>query len=106
MIAVPGDLPVPARVVAGEGVPERAGRPEHGELLALVVGKQDVGEERQQRREQAEQHRGARNLHRGVPARPVEQPWETGQGVSRGCNITVCRCSNSPAAPAAATSNT
>ena len=56
VVAESGDLKVPPGIVAGERVPEGTGRPEHGELFALIVRKDDVGEEGQNRRPDAKHH--------------------------------------------------
>ena len=64
MVAVSGDLEIPAGVVARERVPERMRLAEHGELLALVVGKDDVDEEREARGQDAEGQRERRDSER------------------------------------------
>src|SRR5262249_23818341 len=52
VVAAASDAVVPPRVVARERVPEQVRRPPHRELLALIVGKDDVGKKREERREE------------------------------------------------------
>ena len=60
-VTAPRDALEVAGVVAREGVPERAGRTEDRELLALIERKRDVDEERQSRRDQADAERAQHN---------------------------------------------
>ncbi len=56
LIAAGGDAVVPARVVAGEGIPEVVRGAEHRELLALIEREGHVDEERDQRRRDTQRH--------------------------------------------------